>query len=262
MAGKNYIETINGVSFKMIFVKGGKVTLEYDNQKAEITVPDYYLAETPVTQALWRAVMGKDPERLRFKGQDENPVERVSWLDIVEGNKETNEPTFLNQLNQSNQLQFKDYRLPSEAMWQFAAQGGNQSNAYTYAGSNHLKEVGWYDSNSHGETKPVKLKMPIELGFYDMSGNVWEWCQDKWTRDLAKLPKDGLPNNVGDNNKNDLRVVRGGSWFDNYSGCRVSYRFRFISNYRNYIFGFRLSRYLPLVPLTLYTLTRVAVDFF
>lgn len=243
MKEKNYIETINGVSFKMIFVKGGKVTFEYDDQKAEITVPDCYLAETPVTQALWRAVMGKDPEHLRFKGQDNNPVERVSWLDIVEGNKDTSEPAFLNQLNDSNQLQYEDYRLPSEAMWQFAAQGGNQTNGYKYAGSNHLKEVGWYHRNSHGETKPVKLKMPNELGFYDMSGNVWEWCQDKWIKDIKKLPRTGLPNQKGDNEKEDIRVVRGGSWNDFDVNYRLSFRNGDYSDNRLNIIGFRLSRY-------------------
>ena len=240
---EDYIETINGVSFKMIFVEGGKVTLEYDNQKTEITVPNFHLAETPVTQELWRAVMGKDPNELRFKGNDKNPVERVSWLDIVEGNKDTNEPAFLTQLNQIKDIQFTDYRLPSEAMWQFAAQGGNKSNGYEFSGGNHLKEVGWYNKNSHRETKPVKLKLPNELGFYDMSGNVWEWCADKWTTNLKHLPQNGLPNKIADDKKRDIRVVRGGSWSGSDLGCRVSLRVRYFSYYRYGYVGFRLSRY-------------------
>ena len=240
---KDYIETTNGISFKMIFVKGGKVTIQSNKQQTAITVPDFYLAETPVTQELWRAVMGKDPADLRFKGNDKNPVERVSWLDIVEGNPDTKEPAFLQKLNSTKGVKYQNYKLPPEAMWQFAAQGGNQSKDYEYAGSNHLKEVGWYDKNSHGETKPVKLKMPNELGFYDMSGNVEEWCQDKWTTDLKKLPKNGLPNILADDDKNDIRVLRGGSWFSNDSSCRVSYRYGLISNYRYDFIGFRLSRY-------------------
>ena len=240
---KDYIETINGIPFKMIFVKGGTVTIEHGKEKTAITVPDFHLAETPVTQELWRAVMGKDPEELWFKGHDKRPVERVSWLDIVKGNPDTKAPAFLQQLNESNQLKFKDYQLPSEAMWQFAAQGGNLSKGYPYAGSNHLKEVGWYDKNSHDETKPVKLKMPNELGVYDMSGNVWEWCQDKWTIDLKKMPQNGLPNKIADDDKNDLRVVRGGSWGYSSYDCRVSLRNRDYSYDRIDDIGFRLSRY-------------------
>lgn len=240
---KDYIETINGISFKMIFVEGGKVTLEYNDQKVEITVPNFHLAETPVTQELWRAIMGKDPKKLRFKDNDKNPVEQVSWLDIVQGNKDTRELAFLTKLNGLNNLKKKGYKLPSEAMWQFAAQGGNQSNGYPYAGSNYLKEVGWYYKNNHVETKPVKLKFPNELGFYDMSGNVNEWCQDKWTTKSEKWPKNGLSNEEGDDNEKDIRVLRGGSWIQEADSCRVARCGRGDSDIRNDLVGFRLSRY-------------------
>ncbi len=243
LLNKDYIETINGVSFKMIFVKGGKVTLEYDGQKTELTVPNFHLAETPVTQELWREVMGKDPERLAFKGHGKRPVERASWLDIVQGNIGTKEPAFLTKLNSFDNLKNKGYKLPLEAMWQFAAQGGNKSNGYQYAGSNHLIEVGWYTRNSHGETKPVKLKFPNELGFYDMSGNIWEWCQDKWMTNLEKMPKNGLPNEGGDDYERFIRVLRGGSWLNDGFGCRVSVRHRNDSIGQYYGIGFRLSRF-------------------
>ena len=245
MKGKDYIETINSIPFKMIFVKGGTVTIEYDKEKTAITVPDFHLAETPVTQELWRAVMGKDPERLGFKGHDKRPVEQVSWLDIVEGNTATKAPAFLQQLNESNQLKFKDYQLPSEAMWQFAAQGGNLSKGYPYSGSNHLKEVGWHGKNSHGETKPIKLKLPNELGFYDMSGNIWELCQDKWMSDVKRIPQNGLPNKLVDREDRyiDLRVLRGGSWYYLGYDYRIHFRNYIFSHFRDNDIGVRLSRY-------------------
>jgi formylglycine-generating enzyme required for sulfatase activity len=117
--------------------------------------------------------------------------------------------------------------------------GGQQSNGFEYAGSHNLKEVGWYDENSHGETKPVGLKKANELGLYDMSGNVWEWCADEWNSDFQNAPKDGSPAK-GDNS---LRVVRGGSCYFDDLNCAVSNRYRFNSDYWYYITGVRVSRY-------------------
>ena len=225
---QSYTETINGIPFKMIFIEGGKVIIE----GTAITVPDFYLAETPCTQALWRAVMGKDPDKLYFKG-DDRPVERVSWLDIVEGTDQTNGKSFLDELNKKSK--YGDYKLPSEAMWQFVAQGGNQSNGFEYAGSNNLKEVGWYNKNSHGETKPVKLKFPNELDLFDMSGNVYEWSADG-----KNLLISGLPNDQGDTKR---RSVRGGSWDFIDSYCRTALRLRNDSDFRIVNTGFRIARY-------------------
>ncbi len=234
----DYIETINGVSFKMIFVEGGEVIIRYGDDSKKIIVPDFHIAETPCTQALWRAVMSKDPDELGFKGRDQNPVERVSWLDIVEGNPDTGEPAFLSRLNQL--AQFGNYHLPSEAMWQYAAQGGNKSEGYQYAGSDHLKEVGWFEKNSHEETKPVKLKLPNEIGLYDMSGNVCEWCADHGTENVKDLPVDGKPFLK---KNSSLKVVRGGSWY--YIGyiSRIASRVRSFADFRYDYYGFRIARY-------------------
>ena len=129
----------------------------------QVTLSDYYIGETEVTQALWKAVMGTNPSN--FKG-DSNPVEKVSWNDCQE---------FIRKLNS---LTGRTFRLPTEAEWECAARGGNQSKGYKYSGSNKIKDVAWYDGNSKDKTHAVKTKPSNELGLYDMSGNVNEWCWD------------------------------------------------------------------------------------
>lgn len=133
------------------------------------------------------------------------------------------------------------YRLPSESEWEYAAKGGKYKPPFQYAGSNHLDEVGWYEANSHGQTKPIGLKWPNQLDLYDMSGNVFEWCADHWHGNYKGAPTDGSVWIKGGDQKR--RVVRGGSWFDDGFNCRVSYRDWFFAyNWVNYI-GFRVSRY-------------------
>lgn len=203
------IYTANGVSFKMIAVQGGTYTMgatseqgsdAYSNEKPahSETVSDFMIGETEVTQELWQAVMGNNPSG--FTGDLQRPVEQVSWNDCQ---------TFIRKLNQ---LTGQNFRLPSEAEWEYAARGGNRSNGYKYAGSNSVGTVAWYDDNSGSTTHPVKTKQPNELGIYDMSGNVWEWCQDKWCDDYNS------PRNSGS------RVLRGGSWLSYAWYVRVSYR--------------------------------------
>ena len=165
--------------------------------------------------------MGNNPSH--FKG-DDLPVENVSWDDAQE---------FITKLNS---LTGKAYRLPTEAEWEFAARGGVQSKGYLYAGSNDLKTVGWYWKNSGGQTHPIGTKKPNELGLYDMSGNVWEWCND-WYGDYPTEPQvnpTGLDSGT-------YRVHRGGSWYSTAQYCRSAYRNYWLPDHRDFFNGFRLA---------------------
>ena len=194
----------------------------------------FYLCKYQVTQALYKKVMEENYPELknssRFKGNS-RPVEQVSWNDTK---------LFLAELENSKEIEdFKSdhpkfanfsFRLPSEAEWEFAACGGIHSQDYEYAGSDDLKQVGWYDENSGDETKPVGLLLPNELGLYDMSGNVWEWCEDDFHNN-AKLnekdrPLDGSAwiDGVRKEERAVLRVLRGGGYFNNADDCRPAFR--------------------------------------
>ncbi len=209
--------TVNGVTFEMVYVEGGTFTMgataeqgedAFDNEKPahKVTLDDYAIGKFEVTQALWAAVMGNNPSR--FKG-DDRPVECVSWVDCQ---------TFVKKLNG---LTGKKFRLPTEAEWEYAARGGKKSKGYKYSGSNNLNEVAWYDGNSGSQTHPVGTKKPNELGVYDMSGNVWEWCND-W--DGAYSPT--AANNPVGPSSGSYRVIRGGGWDFDAGSCRVSCRLR------------------------------------
>ena len=161
----------SGLTFPMIFVPGGTYMMGNDTEEAyndekpihSVQLSDYYIGQFPVTQALWEAVMNDNPSY--FKGAH-RPVESISWHKAM---------AFCEQLSI---LTKKKYHLPSEAQWEYAAKGGPYSKGYTYSGSNHLEMVGWYDENGHVQTMPVGLKCPNELGLYECSGNVGEWCAD------------------------------------------------------------------------------------
>jgi formylglycine-generating enzyme required for sulfatase activity len=222
----------------MVLVRGGTFTMGctgeqggdcYDWEKPthQVTVSDYYIGKYEVTQKEWRAVMGSDPLELRFKGCDNCPVERVSWEDIQQ---------FLTKLNARTG---KTYRLPTEAEWEYAARGGSSSLGYKYSGSNNLDEVAWYDGNSGDKTHPVGQKKANELGLYDMSGNVWEWCSDDWHGNYTGAPTNGRA--WIDSPRASGRVRRGGSWGSGAQGCRVSIRYGYAPSDRYYGLGFRLA---------------------
>ncbi|MBO4804237.1 MAG: leucine-rich repeat protein [Muribaculaceae bacterium] len=166
---RNYL--INGVPFTMIKVEGGTFTMglnTYADSRPlhEVTLSDYYIGQTEVTQALWEAVTGSNPSY--FTSDPNLPAENMDWNDCQ---------SFAYELSR---LTGQNFRLPTEAEWEFAARGGNKSKGYTYAGSNDAGEVAWYGGNSSSKTHLVAQKAPNELGLYDMSGNVWEWCVDWW----------------------------------------------------------------------------------
>ena len=193
----------DGISIDMVRVEAGTFTMgatpemknPYDWEKPTHRVTltnDYYIGKYEVTQALWQAVMGNNPSS--FKG-DNLPVESVSWDDCQE---------FISKLNR---ITGKTFRLPTEAEWEYAARGGNKSRGYQYSGSNNLSDVAWYEDNCGKKTHAVGTKQPNELGIYDMSGNVWEWCQD-W---FGEYSSSSQTNPTGANSGSG-RVRRGGSW--------------------------------------------------
>lgn len=225
----------DGASFDMIFVEGGSFRMGsedqegYDDEKPihEVELSGFYIGKFPVTQALWKAVMKDNPS---FFTGDSRPVESVSW----EGAQE-----FIQKLNG---LTGKSYRLPTEAEWEYAARGGRQSKGYKFAGGNKLKEVGWYWEDTHFETKAVGLKYPNELGLYDMSGNVWEWCQDWFDENYyEECHKQGTVENPKGPAEGSTRVLRGGSWSNVPQGCRCAYRLTYAPRYRLSFAGFRLA---------------------
>ena len=218
-----YTVKVGDVSFNMVKVEGGTFTMgatseqgsdAYSEEKPthSVTLSSFSIGETEVTQALWEAVMGENPSS--FKGNPQCPVENVSWNDCQD---------FISKLNNllSSQLGGKRFRLPTEAEWEFAARGGNKSKGYKYCGSNNLGDVAWYDGNSNSQTHPVKQKQANELGIYDMSGNVWEWCSDWYDEDYYSVYPICNPKGPS---SGSYRVIRGGSWDCNASYCRSSFR--------------------------------------
>ena len=200
---------LNKLINNMVYVSGGTFIMGGDESSDQtpthsVTLSSYYICKYEVTQALWRAVMGSNPSK--FKG-DNLPVEQVSWNDCQ---------TFINRLNSYTG---RNFRLPTEAEWEFAARGGNYSRHYKYSGSNYISDVAWYCDNSGNRTHPVGTKQANELGLYDMSGNVWEWCSDRYGSysSYSQSNPTGATSGFG-------RVERGGNWCGLARYCCSSHR--------------------------------------
>ena len=250
--------TVNGVTFKMVQVEGGTFTMgataeqgseagENENPPHQVTLSSFSIGQTEVTQELWQVVMGSNPSWFNGYGNSDyssyhsdtnygtnlqRPVEKVSWDDCQQ---------FITKLSQ---MTGKNFRLLTEAEWEYAARGGSLSQGYKYSGSNNIDDVAWYYDNSYAlgssnldfGTHTVATKQPNELGIYDMSGNVLEWCQD-W---YGSYSADSQTNPTGPATGSG-RVSRGGSWIDSAGGCRVSYRGRRSADFRSFNYGLRLA---------------------
>jgi formylglycine-generating enzyme len=234
---------LDKLSIPMAKVAGGSFQMgsnDYSNEQPihKVTVGSFYMGTYEVTQDIYEQVMGNNPSN--WKGA-KLPVEQVRWYDAV---------AFANALSRRDGLDEvytidgtdvsidwtkRGYRLPTEAEWEYAARGGNQSQGYTYGGSNTAGDVAWYGGNSGDKTHEVGIKQANELGLYDMSGNVWEWCWD-WYGDYSELAQ----TNPTGSSSGSFRVLRGGSWINNTTYGRTADRYDFTPSSRYDHVGFRV----------------------
>lgn len=230
----------NGIEFTMIAVDGGTFQMGATAEQSKsdkdekpvhsVTLKNFYIAETEVTQELWVAVMGENPSHFGYGGI--YPVDKINYNDCV---------AFINKLNEvlAGQLpEGRAFRLPTEAEWEFAARGGNYSSGYQFSGSNNIDEVACYVDNIFYSPNVVKTKLPNELGIYDMSGNLYEWCSDFHDdKYYASSPQE----NPAGPESGKRRVIRGGSWDLPWDHCRVSNRNRCPVDARGFSNGMRLA---------------------
>ena len=230
--------TIKGVSFDMVLVKGGTFIMganslpNRDNEKFvikrhEVALSDYMIGKTEVTQELWQAVMGSNPSH--FRG-DSLPVENVSWDECIVFIKKLNEFTI------DSRPKGWAFCLPTEAEWEYAARGGNMSQNYKYSGGNDIDSVAWHGGNSSNKTHAVATKSPNELGLYDMSGNVWEWCYD-WYGSCSDAPQ---TNPIGPSS-GSRHVIRGVGWRKYSEPWTVFHRISGTPGYNSNRLGLRLA---------------------
>ncbi len=219
-----------------VFVKGGVFEMglpdssdveggEIEKPRHKVTLKSFYILNSEVTQALWSSVMDTNPSI--HKDCYTCPVENVTWYDAQK---------FITKLNT---LTKEHYRLPTEAEFEYAAGGGNKGHGYKYSGSNNENEVCWFQDNSYAKSHPVDTKKPNELGLYDMSGNVWEWCSDWFEMYYYKnSPSDNPQGPV----KGIWKVLRGGEFSSLDEGCMVVSRGQLEPAQKNKYTGFRLVR--------------------
>ena len=211
--------TVKDITFKMVKVEGGSFNMgataeqgaeAQPNEKPahEVTVGDFWIGQTEVTQELWEAVMDYNPSYTRWP---KCPVDKISWKDCQD---------FVAALSE---LTGEKFRLPTEAEWEYAARGGKYSKGYKYAGSNNLDDVAWYVGNANETSHPVAEKAPNELGLYDMSGNVYEWCEDKYLMYDGSEPQYSEKMLKSDR-KREFHIERGGCWNYGPTMCSLSYR--------------------------------------
>jgi len=239
-SGGKFSETVGVYKFDMMLVAGGTFKMGcadeqsdcyYDERPVhDVTLSSFYIGEYEVTQGLWKAVMGSNSNPSSFTGNDELPVDSVSWNQVK---------VFIDKLNSKTG---RTYKLPTEAEWEFAARGGINSEGYKFSGGDGIDSVAWYWSNSGSKTHEVGGKKPNELGIYDMSGNVWEWVSDWYNLEYyAFFPSDTPSSNPSGPSEGIRRVIRGCSWYNNEKSCRVSLRAPNEPVMSNNNVGFRLA---------------------
>ncbi len=228
-------EALKEIAAAMVKVEGGTFTMGctnpqdsdcvyWEKPRHTVKVNSFYISKFPVTQKQWKAIMGSVQTN---EDCAQCPVVYVTWFDAQ---------VFINKLNQYTD---KNYRLPTEAEWEYAAKGGNKSHGYKYAGSNNAMEVAWYDTLISHKLHPVGMKKPNELGLYDMSGDVWQWCSDWFSEKYySEGPSD---NPKGPATGNGDRSLRGGSWWGPMTDCRVANRDKYPPDSKDDDVGFRLA---------------------
>ncbi|MDR0971557.1 MAG: formylglycine-generating enzyme family protein [Bacteroidales bacterium] len=229
---KDTIDIIKKIEPQMIFVEGGTFYMGCTSEQGgdcswdespvrKVTLSNFYISKYEITQKQWQVVMNATPSK---SGQWEDyPVTNISWYEVQEFCQKLNEMTG------------KKYRLPTEAEWEYAARGGNKSKGFKFSGSDNLDNIGWFATNCQYDTHPVGQKEPNELGIYDMSGNVWEWCSDFF----AKYPSKNEKNPQGPS-QGKSKIFRGGSWRSHITYCRNTIRNYFIPTNKSNTVGFRL----------------------
>jgi formylglycine-generating enzyme required for sulfatase activity len=222
----------NGIRLEMVSLPAGKFTMgssESNDEKPQhqVKVNSFAIGKYPVTQAQYQAVMGTNPSH--FKNNPQNPVEQVSWNDAK---------AFCQKLSQ---ITGKTYRLPTEAEWEYACRAGTTTRYYFGDNDNQLGDYAWYRGNSNRTTHPVGQKKPNGWGLYDMSGNVWEWCEDNWHDSYAGAPDDGTAWIDNDNRSQSKKCLRGGSWGSSPNFCRSAVRVRNFPDILGSNHGFRVA---------------------